>query len=157
MVMGWRLILAVIIDPKTCVCPQKFVYLYVNSMAMKTFKVIIAGSRKFCDYPKLRTSCDSILQEWLSDPHADVMVVSGGAHGADNLGELYAEERGLEIDRHPADWKRHGRSAGVIRNIEMAECADMLIAFPKEGEPNRGTMNMVKEARKRGLRVRIIE
>lgn len=122
----------------------------------KPFKVIIAGSRKYDDYDTLRVKCDQILSNKLSDPDCHIVIISGGAAGADALGERYAIERGLELDRHPADWKTYGRSAGPRRNAEMAAIADALIAFPKEGEANRGTMNMINNAKKKGLLVRVV-
>lgn len=121
----------------------------------KTFKVIIAGSRYYSDYEKLRSTCDWLLSKKLANPEYQVIVLSGGAPGADSLGERYARERGLAIERHPADWDAHGRAAGPIRNEEMAAMADALIAFPLEGAANRGTQNMVRLAREHGLQVRI--
>lgn len=124
---------------------------------MKTYRVIIAGNRKFSDYQKLKENCDRILWEKLEDEEYCVIIVSGHAKGADALGEQYAHERGLQLDAHPADWKKYGRSAGGIRNKEMTESAVALIAFPQEGEKNRGTRNMVKIALARGLKCDIVE
>ncbi len=124
---------------------------------METYRVIIAGSRKFNDYAKLKENCDRILREKLEDEKCSVIIVSGHAKGADTLGEQYTRERGLQLDAHPADWKQYGRAAGVIRNKEMAESADALIAFPQEGEENRGTKNMVKIAQARDLQCHIVE
>lgn len=119
--------------------------------------MIIAGSRKFSDYEKLKENCDRILREKLEDEEYNVIIVSGHAQGADSLGEQYARERGLELDAHPADWAQYGKAAGVIRNKEMAEVADALIAFPQKGEENRGTRNMVKVARQKNLKVDVVE
>lgn len=123
---------------------------------MKKYRVIIAGSRRFDDFTKLKTHCDNILRDKLDDDAVEVVVVSGGAKGADNLGEAYASERGLAVDCHPADWRKYGRSAGVLRNIEMADHADALIAFPQEGEENRGTNHMVRIAKNKGLAVTVV-
>lgn len=124
---------------------------------MNTFKVIIAGSRYYDDYTTLKMECDKILSRKFADSECEVIIVSGGARGADALGERYASERGLKTEVHPADWNRYGDSAGPIRNAEMAEVADALIAFPKSGAANRGTMNMVNTAREKGLQVRVIQ
>lgn len=124
---------------------------------MKTYRVIIAGSRKFSYYVKLKENCDRILREKLEDEECCIVIVSGHAQGADTLGEQYAHERRLQLDAHPADWKKYGRSAGVIRNKEMAESADGLIAFPQGGKENRGTRNMIKIARAKGLQCYIVE
>ena len=120
----------------------------------QTFKVIIAGSRKYTDYSKLKQECDKILSNKIQE--FEVVIVSGGASGADALGERYATERGLNIEHHPADWNKNGRAAGPIRNAEMASVSDALIAFPKLGEANRGTINMINVAKSKGLLVRVI-
>lgn len=123
---------------------------------MDTFKVIVAGSRKYDDYDTLREKCDTILSKKLTDPNVQVIVVSGSATGADSLGEKYAAERGLSVERFPADWEKYGKSAGPRRNAEMAAVADALIAFPKQGEANKGTLNMIAIAKVKGLQVRVI-
>ena len=123
---------------------------------MGDFRVIIAGSRYYGDYEKLRSTCDWLLSKKLADPECQVIVLSGGAPGADSLGERYAHDRGLAIERHPADWNAHGRAAGPIRNEEMAATADALIAFPLEGQQNRGTYNMIALAKEHGLLVRVV-
>lgn len=104
-------------------------------------KVIIAGGRDFNDYELLKSSCDKILEDLI-----DVEIVSGGARGADSLGEKYAIERGLPIKIFKADWAKHGKSSGFKRNIEMAEYADMLICF-WDGE-SKGTRHMINTAHK---------
>lgn len=119
---------------------------------MKDFRVIIAGCREFNDYEFLRQKCDNILSK-VRQTHS-VVIVSGTARGADQLGERYAAERGYQVRRFPADWDRHGKAAGPIRNALMADSADALIAF-WDGM-SRGTKNMIDTAKNRGLSVRII-
>lgn len=107
-------------------------------------RVIIAGGRNVHDYDKL---LDAIKESQF--PIAT--VVSGGAKGADALGERYAEEMNLKLNVFNADWDRHGRAAGPIRNRKMAENADALIAL-WDGK-TRGTKNMIETAAKLGLLV----
>lgn len=116
------------------------------------FRVIVAGSRNFTDYPLLVQKCDAILSDKRRNSH--IIIVSGTARGADKLGERYAQERGFEIRRFPANWSRDGNAAGPIRNALMADNADALIAF-WDGQ-SRGTKNMIDNAREKGLAVRII-
>lgn len=116
------------------------------------YRVIIAGTRSFGDYPLLCASCDRCLSQ-KSKTH-NIIVVSGTARGADRMGEQYAHERGYQLRQYPADWNSHGKAAGVIRNAEMANNADALIAF-WDGQ-SRGTLNMIETARRKGLAVRII-
>lgn len=113
------------------------------------FRVIIAGSRDFSNYELLRQYADYIL----SKIPEEIEIVSGGASGADALGERYARERGYRIRRFPAEWERYGLKAGPLRNREMAKYADALIAY-WDGI-SRGTKNMIDEATARGLKIRI--
>lgn len=112
-------------------------------------KIIIAGGRMFNDYNKLKESCDNILVN-----QKDVEIVSGTAAGADKLGERYAQEKGYEVKKFPAQWDLYGKSAGYRRNQEMAEYADGLIAF-WDGK-SKGTKHMIDIAEKGGLKVRVI-
>ena len=111
-------------------------------------RVIIAGSRDFDDYALLQDHADYMLSR-----QEDIEIVSGGASGADALGERYAKERGYRLKIFPADWAKYGRIAGPIRNREMAAYADALLAY-WDGR-SRGTKNMIDEARANGLKVSI--
>lgn len=114
-------------------------------------RVIIAGGREFSDYNTLKRKCDYYLQN-IKEP---VEVISGHASGADALGERYANEKGYKITMFPADWKRYGKSAGPIRNRQMAEYADVLIAF-WDGI-SLGTKNMIDQAKEKGLKIKIVK
>lgn len=109
------------------------------------FRLIIAGGRDFNDYETLKNYVDFKL----SRTEDEIQIISGGARGADTLGERYAAERGFSLRRFPADWERYGKSAGVRRNKEMAQNADALIAY-WDGF-SRGTKNMIDEATEAGL------
>lgn len=111
-------------------------------------KVIIAGGRYFEDYKELCFFCDKVLQNRIN-----IEIVSGGARGADTLGEKYALERDYNVKRFSAAWSKFGRSAGVIRNAEMAKYATVLIAF-WDGK-SRGTRSMINLAEKEGLKIYI--
>lgn len=103
----------------------------------KELRVIIAGSRNFCDFSKLADSCDNILSA-ITENNNDlekIKIISGGARGADKLGEQYAEKAGYDASIFPADWNGLGKRAGYVRNVEMAKFAaenghhGVLIAF----------------------------
>lgn len=100
-------------------------------------KVIIAGSRSITDY-------DLLLRTIKNSRFEINEVISGGCRGVDLMGERYAEENDIPIIWFPADWKKHGKNAGPIRNKEMAEYADALIAL-YDGS-SRGTANMIETA-----------
>lgn len=119
---------------------------------MEDFRVIIAGGRDFDNYELLKAKCDSILSSKAATHK--IIVVSGAAKGADKLGEQYAREKGYAIDSRPADWNTHGKSAGFIRNAQMANSADALIAF-WDGQ-SHGTKHMIDTALRNGLAVRTV-
>lgn len=104
-------------------------------------KVIIAGSRNFSDYSALKKKIDEFQQK-----HQITEIVSGGAEGADRLGEIYAEENGIPVEIFPADWSKNGKAAGPIRNRQMANYADALLAV-WDGS-SKGTKNMIEEMHK---------
>ena len=112
-------------------------------------KIIIAGGRDFNDYDTLQSYCDSMLAN-----QETVEIVSGTAKGADKLGERYAKDRGHKLTLFPADWNNLGKSAGYIRNKQMAEYADALIAF--WDKRSKGTKHMIDLATKMGLKIRIV-
>jgi len=86
----------------------------------KPVRLAVVGSRTFNDYALMR---DVLGQFQITE------IVSGGARGADALAERYANERGLPIKVFPAEWHRHGRSAGMIRNRTIVATADEVAAF----------------------------
>jgi len=106
-------------------------------------KIIIAGGRDFEDIDRLSYIMDNILCRYDS-----VEFVSGGAKGADTLGEEWARSRGYTPTVFKADWNKLGRSAGVVRNKIMAEYADYLVAF-WDGNSS-GTKNMIQEMKALG-------
>lgn len=119
---------------------------------MKEFRIIIAGGRDFNNYELLKAKCESILSSKATTHR--IIIVSGAAKGADSLGEKYAREKGYATESRPADWNTHGKAAGYIRNAQMADGADALIAF-WDGH-SRGTKHMIDTANHKGLEVRTI-
>ena len=96
-------------------------------------KLIIAGSRTFNDYDLLKTNLNTL--------NSITEIVSGTAKGADLLGERFAVENNIPIKKFPANWSKFGKSAGFLRNKEMAEYADTLIVF-WDGK-SKGTKHMI--------------
>lgn len=99
-------------------------------------KYIIAGGRNFNNYPALNTVLSQIIS-----PEEDI-IISGDAQGADALGAEWATLHGIPIQHFPAYWEQYGKSAGFIRNAEMASEADALIAF-WNGQSS-GTAHMIR-------------
>jgi len=107
-------------------------------MAISQFDILTFYFDLLCE------KCNEILSEF-----KDIEIVSGHANGADKLGERYAKENNLKLTLFPANWDLNGKSAGYIRNYEMAKYADVLIAF-WDGK-SKGTMDMISQANKRDL------
>jgi len=74
-------------------------------------------------------------------------VISGGAPGADSLGERFAAEHGLPVTIFHADWERYGKAAGIIRNTDIIDAADIVFAFWDGKSP--GTKDSIKKAMSR--------
>ena len=117
-------------------------------------KLIIAGGRDFNDFDLLEKETRLWLRELGVKSADDVEVVSGCASGADKLGEDFAQFHHCQIKRFHANWLVHGKSAGPIRNLRMAEYATHCICF-WDGQ-SRGTKNMIDTAIKRGLELRVV-
>lgn len=113
---------------------------------MKT-RVIVCGSRDWKDRAKIATRLRALP--------ANTIVVHGNARGADRIAHQEARKLRLAVEPHPANWDRYGRTAGPIRNKEMADAgADLCIAF-WDGQ-SAGTNNMIEQATKAGIPVEII-
>ena len=113
-------------------------------------KVIAAGGRGFKDYELLKCTLDNFQQEYGKITE----VVSGGALGADKLGEQYANENNIPVKRFVPDWKGLGKKAGHVRNRQMGDYAKeyngMLVAF--WDKQSKGTKGMIDYATKIGLK-----
>ena len=110
-------------------------------------KVIVAGSRTITDYRAVEVIIDRsrfMITEF----------VSGAApRGVDALGERYAVAHGFIPRLFPADWDNLGKGAGFIRNQQMEEYSDALIAI-WDGV-SKGTMDMVNRMRKAGKPIQL--
>ncbi len=75
--------------------------------------------------------------------------------GADALGERWAKENDIPVKVFPANWDKHGKAAGPIRNKQMAAYGEMLIAF-WDGKSS-GTGNMISLAEPYNLKYTVID
>lgn len=115
-------------------------------------KLIIAGSRSIISYKLLKYS----FKNSRFSLDYDDRIVSGTAKGPDTLGEKLAKNYGLDIKRFPANWDKHGKSAGFIRNKKkMAEYSDGLLAL-WDGLSN-GTEHMIETAEDNYLKTHVFE
>lgn len=111
-------------------------------------KIIVAGGRDFDDYELLKSTLDTYISQ------QEVEIISGGARGADRLGELYARNNGYKLTIIEAKWDLHGHSAGYKRNVEMSLIATDVIVFWNGA--SKGSKHMIDIANKRGLKVKVV-
>ena len=110
----------------------------------KEYRLVVAGCRNFTNYLKASREIQKYINKL--DAEYSVIILSGGANGADELGEKFAEKHKLKLEKYPAEWDRYGRFAGPRRNAQMAKIADGIIVF-WDGK-SRGTKNMIENAKK---------
>lgn len=115
--------------------------------------VIVCGSRDWFD--------DVPIWNALQSLHPATTVITGGASGADAIGHRIAVDRRMASRSIPANWSKHGRAAGPLRNTEMLE---LLLTFDERHvlafrtrPDSRGTNNMIDQARRAGVAVTIID
>jgi hypothetical protein len=114
-------------------------------------RIIIAGGRDFHDYEMVKKACD----KYTKDKYKSIEIVCGMAKGADTLGKKWGEDNGYDIAKFPADWNKYKNAAGPIRNKQMAEYGNVLIAF--WDTKSKGTKNMIDTARDLGLEIVIFK
>ena len=122
----------------------------------KTLKVLVCGGRDFNNEILLSNIIDAIVP-WNCLLHYDIEFVTGGAEGADKLGKKYADNHCYSCKVFPADWDKNGKSAGFIRNAEMANYIEhdgIVIAF--WNYKSKGTEHMIRIARQKKIPVNII-
>lgn len=130
-------------------------------------RVIVTGSRDWTDryavYRALAGVCDE-FGLWLPPcnygnrlPSRRLVVVHGACPtGADAHADDWCLSEWLPAERHPADWEKHGKAAGFLRNKEMVALgADVVLAFQRKA--SRGTQHTINLARKAGIEVRVTE
>ncbi len=110
-------------------------------------RLAIVGSRNFTDPERLSRTVDKV--------QGDItLIVSGGARGADTLAEYYAKKKSIPYLIFPADWDKHGKKAGILRNQDIVDNADAMIAFL--APESKGTRDSIKRAQKKGIPVHIV-
>ena len=120
-----------------------------KTQPQKEYRLVVAGSRGFDDYDRLAAELDKYLAG-----RSNVTIVSGTARGADRLGERYAAEHNMRIERFPAEWGKYHKGAGPIRNQQMVQSADAVIVF--WDNESTGTKNIIECARESLIPCKIV-
>lgn len=117
---------------------------------MKQYRILITGSR---DWHRPQIIEDALTEQrdyWSQG--RPIVVVHGGARGADQMAEVIARRLGFETELHRAHWNEHGKAAGFIRNQEMIDLgADVCLAFIKDH--SRGASHCARKAFTAGIKV----
>lgn len=109
---------------------------------MRVETVLVCGGRNYTDAWTVWDELGKLNPNY---------VIHGGARGADSLAGAWAFERSIPVRVFEAEWGKHGKAAGALRNQRMLDEGrpDAVLAFPG----GRGTADMVRRARKAGIRV----
>lgn len=109
-------------------------------------RILVCGGRDYKNYLRVDEELNNIKKE-----NDIVEIIVGGAKGADTFAEQWAFGFDQPCHRYPANWKVHGKPAGMLRNRAMLSLnPDLVIAFPG----GKGTANMVQLARDAGIPVK---
>ena len=110
----------------------------------KLIKVLICGSRNFNDY--------EMVYNFVKSLPADTVIIEGGAKGADTFAHDSAVNLNLKIETYKADWDKHGKKAGYVRNREQLTKGkpDIVVAYSDNLIESKGTKDMVQIAIKQG-------
>lgn len=106
-------------------------------------KVLVCGGRNYDDFLTLDETLENL------DIHQGIeLIIQGGAKGADKLAQDWAYMCNKPCLRVPAEWSKHGKKAGILRNIKMLQYGpNLVVAFPG----GRGTAHMTKIAKEAGI------
>lgn len=102
-------------------------------------KVIVAGGRDFTDMDKMYNDIMELIRGGVIPK--DFELVCGMARGADMTAYKLCKFKGNSIYEFPANWDKFGKSAGHLRNKDMGDFADILVAF-WDGR-SKGTQGMI--------------
>ena len=118
---------------------------------MSEFKLIVAGGRDFDDMESLTNAIMYLANNTYRN--VDISIVSGRAKGADSLGYSFAVSHNVKRYSFPADWNQYGKGAGFIRNKQMGDFSDGLLAF---WNGSNGTKHMIEYMRSLNKPVHIV-
>lgn len=123
-------------------------------------RIAVVGSRTFRDYRLFCDQLDALRRELVDpdEPPVQIRLVSGGALGADQMAERYAQHHSLPIDVFKPQWHdaqgKYNKRAGLERNTEIVKGADLVLAF-WDGV-STGTRDSMRKAERLGIDVRVV-
>lgn len=126
-------------------------------------KVVVCGSRAFGSSRwrgTARALMDlKIMRARLGGLPRGTVLIHGGGRGADKIAGVIGRQLGFEVREFPADWKHHGRGAGIRRNRQMLDeldpAHDRVLAY--RVAMSTGTTDTVEEAERRGIQTEVYD
>lgn len=111
------------------------------------YRLLVCGDRHWTD--------EKAIVRVLKHYHSDTVIIHGGAPGADTLAGQFGKRAGFEVIVFSAEWDKHGKAAGPIRNRRMLEEGkpNRVIAFHPDLRKSKGTADMLRQARAAGIDV----
>lgn len=101
-------------------------------------RVLITGSRSWDDEQTIREALDAVASSAEAAGYPQIVVVHGACpNGADAIADRWVcDHPTATAERHPANWHKHGRRAGMLRNREMVKAgSDLVLAFIRDDSP----------------------
>lgn len=117
-------------------------------------RVLVCGNRDYDERERIWNTLAAVHGMYNID-----VLIEGEARGADSHARDWARENDVWVAPFPADWKTYGKAAGPVRNKQMLDEGkpDIVYAFTnKPLSQSKGTLNMVTQARKAGVRVVVV-
>ena len=124
-------------------------------MSKETMRILVTGSRKWADQTTVWDALSIVTGNAFRAGCHSIVVVHGCARGADMFAEEWVsmhsrEDWPVRADRHPANWQRYGKAAGMRRNREMVQAgADVCLAFVLDD--SRGATQCAELAEAEGI------
>lgn len=125
-------------------------------MTSNEYRILVTGSRDWESHSVIAESLASVVVDAIYHDKEPVVVHGDCPTGADAIVQTICEAAEIRTERHPADWNKHGRAAGPIRNQEMVDLgANVCLAFPHHG--SRGTNDCIRRAEGADIPVHIFQ
>lgn len=117
--------------------------------------ILVTGSRDWDDFNKM----ELCLKKYYGKK---VLLIHGNCRGADKISEIVGRKLKFDILSKSAEWKKYGKQAGILRNIEMIKellvykksgVQTIVLAFHSDIENSKGTKHCVNECKKYNLEI----
>lgn|SRR3990167_8714384 len=109
-------------------------------------RLAVAGYRDYHDREKVFQLLDLFRETNLVEE-----IITGDARGVDSLARDYARINNIKLTVFTAQWNKYGKRAGPLRNQEIIDNSDFLIAFVHMN--SIGTLDTIAKAKNKGINI----